>query len=89
VLWPLLRPVTAIVVLLGIRDSLQSFQTFLIMTNGGPGNHTNVLGLEAYRLAFLSGMSATLGLSSALGWLLLIAALVLAALNLRVMRRLT
>jgi ABC-type sugar transport system permease subunit len=89
VLWPLLRPITAIVILLALRDSLQGFQTFLIMTNGGPGNHTNVLGLQTYRLAFLSQLDPTLGLSSALGWLLFLAALVLAAVNLRAMRRLT
>jgi ABC-type sugar transport system permease subunit len=89
VLWPLLRPITAIVVLLGIRDSLQSFQTFLVMTNGGPGDHTLVLGLETYRLAFPSDLSMTLGLSSALGWLLFVAAVILAGVNLRAMRRLT
>jgi multiple sugar transport system permease protein len=89
IVWPLVRPITAIVVLLALRDSLQGFQTFLIMTNGGPGNHTNVLGLQAYRFAFLSQLDPTLGLASALGWLLFLAALVLAAVNLRVTRRLT
>jgi ABC-type sugar transport system permease subunit len=89
VLWPLLRPITAIIVLLAVRDSLQGFQTFLIMTNGGPGNHTNVLGLETYRLAFLKLLAPTLGLSSALGWLLFLAAVALAAVNVRVLRRVT
>jgi multiple sugar transport system permease protein len=89
IVWPLLRPITAIVVLLALRDSLQGFQTFLVMTNGGPGNHTNVLGLETYRLAFLSQLDPTLGLSSALGWMLFVAAVILSAVNLRVMRRLT
>ncbi|GIH14310.1 carbohydrate ABC transporter permease [Rugosimonospora africana] len=89
VLWPLLKPITGIIVLLNLRDSLQGFQTFLIMTNGGPGNHTNVLGLEAYRLAFLSQLSPTLGLSSALGWLLFIAAVILAVITQRAMRRAT
>jgi multiple sugar transport system permease protein len=79
----------AVVVLLNLRDSLQNFQTFLIMTNGGPGDHTNVLGLEAYRLAFLKQLAPTLGLASALGWLLFLAALVLAVVNQRVMRRVT
>ncbi|MDX6311540.1 MAG: multiple sugar transport system permease protein [Streptomyces sp.] len=86
VVWPLVRPITAIVVLLNLRDSLQGFQTFLVMTNGGPGDHTNVLGLEAYRLAFLKNLAPTLGLASALGWLLFAAALVLALINLRVLR---
>lgn len=89
VLWPLLRPITAIVVLLNVRDALQGFQTFLIMTNGGPGNHTNVLGLEVYRLAFLKLLAPTLGLASALGWLLFLAAVVLAAVNVRMLRRIT
>lgn len=89
VLWPLLRPITAIIVLLGMRDSLQGFQTFLVMTNGGPGDHTNVLGLETYHLAFLSQMGPTLGLSSALGWLLFLAAVLLAAITIRVMRSAT
>jgi ABC-type sugar transport system permease subunit len=87
VLWPLLKPLTAVIVLLNLRDSLQNFQTFLIITNGGPGDHTNVLGLEAYRLAFLKQLAPTLGLASALGWLLFIAALVLATVNQRVLRR--
>ncbi len=86
VVWPLVRPITSIVVLLNLRDSLQGFQTFLVMTNGGPGDHTNVLGLEAYRLAFLKDLSPTLGLASALGWLLFAAAVVLALINLRVLR---
>jgi ABC-type sugar transport system permease subunit len=89
VIWPLLRPITAIVVLLNLRDSLQNFQIFLIMTNGGPGNHTNVLGLEVYRLAFLKLLAPTLGLASALGWLLFLAALALAAVNVRMLRRTT
>jgi multiple sugar transport system permease protein len=89
VIWPLLRPITAIVVLLNLRDSLQNFQIFLIMTNGGPGDHTNVLGLEVYRLAFLKLLAPTLGLASALGWLLFLAALALAAVNVRMLRRTT
>ncbi|MCA1217300.1 carbohydrate ABC transporter permease [Streptomyces sp. 8L] len=86
VIWPLVRPITAIIVLLGLRESLQGFQSFLVMTNGGPGDHTNVLGLEAYRLAFLKDLAPTLGLSSALGWLLFAVALILALINLRALR---
>jgi multiple sugar transport system permease protein len=86
VVWPLVRPITAIIVLLGLRESLQGFQSFLVMTNGGPGDHTNVLGLEAYRLAFLKDLAPTLGLSSALGWLLFAVALILALINLRALR---
>ena len=87
ILWPLLKPITAVITLLNLRESLQGFQTMLIMTNGGPGDHTNVLGLQTYRLAFLSQLAPTLGLASALGWLLFLAAVALAIVNQRLMRR--
>ncbi|MFJ4913965.1 carbohydrate ABC transporter permease [Streptomyces sp. NPDC088726] len=87
IVWPLMKPITIVVILLNVRDSLQGFQSFLIMTNGGPGDSTSVLGLETYRLAFLNELSPTLGLASALGWLLFIAALVVAFINQRAMRR--
>ncbi|HEV7976174.1 sugar ABC transporter permease [Amycolatopsis sp.] len=86
VIWPLLRPITAAVILLNLRDALQGFQMFLVMTNGGPGGHTNVLGLQAYNLAFFSELRPTLGLASALGWLLFVVALILAAVNVRVLK---
>jgi multiple sugar transport system permease protein len=86
VIWPLLRPTTAAVVLLGLRDALQGFQVFLLMTNGGPGGTTNVLGLQAYKWAFFSDLRPTLGLASALGWVLFVAAVLLAAVNLRMLR---
>ncbi|GAA4603509.1 sugar ABC transporter permease [Actinoallomurus liliacearum] len=89
IIWPLLRPITAAVVMLNMRDALQGFQIFLVMTFGGPGGHTNVLGLETYKLAFFSNLSPTLGLSSALGWMLFVAALLLAGINVRVLRRRT
>lgn len=86
IIWPLLRPITAAVVLLNVRDALQGFQIFLIMTNGGPGTDTTVLGLESYTLAFNSNLGPTLGLASALGWILFVVALLLAAGNLRLLR---
>jgi multiple sugar transport system permease protein len=86
IIWPLLRPITAAVVMLNVRDALQGFQIFLIMTNGGPGTDTTVLGLESYTLAFNSNLGPTLGLASALGWLLFVVALLLAAANLRLLR---
>ncbi|MDR2974523.1 MAG: sugar ABC transporter permease [Propionibacteriaceae bacterium] len=81
---PLLAGTTAIIVLLNVRDGLQGFQIFLLMTNGAPAGRTNVLGLEVYDLAFQKLLAPTLGLSSALGWLLFIAALVVAFINQKV-----
>ncbi|MFI6761785.1 carbohydrate ABC transporter permease [Micromonospora sp. NPDC050417] len=84
--WPLLVPITAAITLLGIRDTMQGFQIFLLMTNGGPGGHTDVLGLQAYQLAFFQGLSPTLGVASALGWMIFLAALLLTVVNARLLR---
>ncbi|MET0236642.1 MAG: sugar ABC transporter permease [Kibdelosporangium sp.] len=86
VIWPLLRPITAAVILLNLRDALQGFQMFLLMTNGGPGGQTNVLGLEVYKQAFFKELRPTLGISSAIGWLLFVAAVILATVNVRMLR---
>ena len=83
---PLLKGTTAVIMLLNVRDALQGFQIFLIMTNGGPAGRTNVLGLETYDLAFQQQLAPTLGLASALGWLLFFAALAVAIVNQRVTR---
>ncbi|MEU4539727.1 sugar ABC transporter permease [Streptosporangium sp. NPDC023825] len=87
IVWPLLTPLTAAIVLLGVRDALHGFQIFLIMTNGGPGGHTDVLGLQVYRLSFMKGLAQTLGMASALGWLLFAGALLLTLVNARLLRR--
>lgn len=87
VVWPLLRPITVAITLLGVRDALHGFQIFLIMTNGGPGGHTDVLGLMTYRLSFMKGLAPTLGVASALGWLLFAAAVLLTLANARLLRR--
>lgn len=84
--WPLLVPITVAIVLLSLRDTMQGFQIFLIMTGGGPAGHTDVLGLKAYQQAFLQSMSPTLGVASALGWLIFVAALLLAVANARLLR---
>jgi ABC-type sugar transport system permease subunit len=84
--WPLLVPITVAIVLLSLRDTMQGFQIFLIMTNGGPAGHTEVLGLKAYQQAFMQSMSPTLGVASALGWLIFLAALLLAVFNARLLR---
>jgi multiple sugar transport system permease protein len=87
VVWPLVRGITLVVLLLNLRDALQGFQIFLLMTNGGPADHTSVLGLQTYKLAFTAGFAPTLGLASALGWMLFAAAIVVAVVNHRVTRR--
>lgn len=84
VILPLLNPITALVIIIMLREALQNFQLFLLMTNGGPVNSTNTLGLQTYTFAF--GSASDLGYASALGWSLAAVAVVLAVVNLRVLR---
>ena len=49
---PLLAPVTTIVVVISVIDSLRSFDLIWVMTKGGPGNASNVLAVLMYIQAF-------------------------------------
>jgi multiple sugar transport system permease protein/raffinose/stachyose/melibiose transport system permease protein len=86
ILWPLLYPTTGIIVILNLNTALQGFETVLLMTNGGPTNHTNVLGLMIYTTAFQQG---DLGLASALGWSLFVLSFGIAFINLKIFRQQT
>ncbi|HST41963.1 MAG TPA: sugar ABC transporter permease [Conexibacter sp.] len=85
ILWPLLRPITALLVALVLRAVLQEFQVFLLMTNGGPLDKTTTVSLLTYNLAF--GNNAAYGYAAALGWLLFAFSLALAAAAFFVLRR--
>jgi ABC-type sugar transport system permease subunit len=50
--FPLLAPVTTIVVVISIIDSLRSFDLVWVMTRGGPANASNVLAVYMYIEAF-------------------------------------
>jgi multiple sugar transport system permease protein len=63
-LLPHLRPVLAIVVVLGIIGNLQSFDTIFAMTAGGPVRATTVLSIEVYKVAFEQW---DIGFASAIG----------------------
>ncbi len=52
VTFPLLAPVTTIVVIISVIDSLRSFDLIWVMTRGGPGNASNVLAVLMYIQAF-------------------------------------
>ncbi|MGN6126773.1 MAG: carbohydrate ABC transporter permease, partial [Humibacter sp.] len=84
VIMPLLNPITALVVVLQLREAIQNFQLYLLMTNGGPVDATNTLGLQTYAFAFTK--DSDLGYASALGWLLALAAVILAIVNFRILR---
>ena len=82
--WPLLRPVTFIVLIFAINSAFQGFDLPLLMTKGGPANHTQVVGLRIFSFGF--GDDLQLGIASAMGWVLFLLVFVLSLINLRLFR---
>lgn len=52
IVFPLLQPVTVIVVVISVIDALRAFDLVQLMTRGGPYNRSNVLGFMMYEEAF-------------------------------------
>ncbi len=53
-LWPMLRPLTTVVVGLALVASLKTFDIVWAMTEGGPGRNSETLALTMYRETFVS-----------------------------------
>lgn len=51
--WPLLRPITTVVVGLAIVASLKTFDIVWVMTQGGPGRSSETLAVGMYRDSFV------------------------------------
>lgn len=83
--WPMLRPITVIVVIGAINTAFQTYDLVLLMTEGGPANRTSVLGLEIFKYGFYS-TNADLGVASAMSWFLFALMLIVAVFNLRIFR---
>jgi multiple sugar transport system permease protein len=66
---PMLNPTTFMLTILGIINSLQMWTLVQIITDGGPGTSTYVLGLYIYRSGFITYRT---GYACALSWLLCI-----------------
>jgi multiple sugar transport system permease protein len=84
--FPLLRPVSAITVLLGLIYTLKVFDLIWIMTKGGPGDSSSTLATWSYRLGFGS-LLPQFGPGAAVGNILILIALVFGLLYIRVQRR--
>ncbi len=50
--WPLLRPVTGIVLMLGLVYTIKVFDVIMVITGGGPANATQTLTTFSYSLSF-------------------------------------
>ncbi len=80
ILWPMLRPLTAVVVGLSIVASLKTFDIVVSMTNGGPGRASETLALTMYKETFVN---CEYGLGSAIAVFLTIVTMIAAILYLR------
>ena len=85
--FPLLRPVSAITILLGLVYTLKVFDIIWIMTRGGPGNSSTTFAIWSYRLGF-GGGSPELSPAAAVGNLLIILAFIFGLLYIRNQRKL-
>jgi multiple sugar transport system permease protein len=80
VTWPLLRPVTAIVLMLGLVYTIKVFDVIMVITGGGPANATQTLTTWSYQLSF---RQYSFGPGAAVGNLLIVLATVFGLVYLR------
>ncbi|WP_436535652.1 carbohydrate ABC transporter permease [Actinoplanes sp. HUAS TT8] len=86
VTFPLLRPVSAITLLLGLVYTLKVFDIIWIMTRGGPTDASSTLATWSYRLSF-GNLLPEFGPGAAVGNLLIIIALFFGLIYIRRQRR--
>lgn len=85
--FPLLRPVSAITILLGLVYTLKVFDIIWIMTKGGPADSSTTLSTWSYRLGFGSVLP-DFSPAAAVGNILILIALVFGLVYLRTQRKL-
>ncbi len=56
VTWPLLKPVTIVVVVFSIIQTFADFQLIYVLTGGGPANSTHLLATYAYQIGVATGL---------------------------------
>jgi multiple sugar transport system permease protein len=81
---PLLKPVTAVVLLLGLVYTLKVFDIIWITTQGGPANSSQTLATWSYQLSF--GPRLQFGLGAAAGNILIVVALIFGLIYIRSQR---
>ena len=81
---PLLRPVSLVVLTLGLVYTIKVFDVIMVVTGGGPANATQTLTIWAYNLSFIDFF---FGRGAALGNILILIAFVFAIGYLRTVRR--
>jgi multiple sugar transport system permease protein len=83
--WPLLKPVTLVVVVFSVIQTFSDFQLIYVLTGGGPANSTHLLATYAYQIGVATGL---LGEGAAISLFMLPVLFVVVWLQLRYLRRL-
>ncbi|MDQ6794495.1 MAG: sugar ABC transporter permease [Chloroflexota bacterium] len=81
---PMMRPFIVIAVLLRTVDAFKTFGTVQVLTNGGPGDATEIVNLSIYRVAL---QNFQVGTAAAMGIVFLIVVTLVVQQMLRVMAR--
>jgi multiple sugar transport system permease protein len=84
VTWPLLKPVTLVVVVFSIIQTFSDFQLIYVLTGGGPANATHLIATYAYQVGVATGL---LGEGAAISLFMLPVLFVVVWLQLRYLRR--
>ncbi|GAA4481040.1 sugar ABC transporter permease [Microbacterium panaciterrae] len=84
--FPLLRPVSAITILLGLIYTLKVFDIIWIMTRGGPGTASTTLSTWSYQLGFASTLP-DFSPAAAVGNILIVIALIFGLVYIRTQRK--
>ncbi len=84
IMLPLMTPIILIVLVLRTMEAFKVFDIIWIMTGGGPASSTQTVAIYAYRTAY---QGYDFGQGAALGYLIAIAIMLLAAVYLRLLRR--
>jgi len=85
VTWPLLKPVTIVVVVFSIIQTFSDFQLIYVLTGGGPANSTHLLATYAYQIGVATGL---LGEGAAISLFMLPVLFLVVWIQLRYLRRL-
>ena len=85
VIWPLLRPVTVVVVVFSVIQTFSDFQLVYVLTGGGPANSTQLLATYAYEVGVATGL---LGQGAAISLFMLPVLFIVVWLQLRYLHRL-
>lgn len=86
VTFPLLRPVTAITLLLGLVYTLKVFDIIWVMTRGGPADSSTTLATWSYQLSF-GNLLPAFGPGAAVGNMLIVMTLIFGFVYFRIQKR--